>query len=58
VKIAKVSLQDEISNRLIDIVAMANEGYTEQAWKSLRQTCKWVAGMGLATPSMIKVIMG
>jgi hypothetical protein len=57
VKIAKLSLADEVATRLIDVVAMANEGYIEQAWKSLRQTCKWVAGMGLATPAMVKVIM-
>jgi cephalosporin-C deacetylase-like acetyl esterase len=58
IKVAKVSLQDELMNRMVEIIALANEGYVEQAWKSLRKTCKWMAEMNMATESMIKVIVG
>jgi cephalosporin-C deacetylase-like acetyl esterase len=58
IRIANVSLQDELMNRIIEIITLAENGYVEQAWKSLRQLCKWVAGMNMATPAMVKVIVG
>ena len=53
----KMNYSEYIGILLAEVEEMVDLGYVDEAWRSLRNLCKEMAGMNLATQAMIKVII-
>jgi hypothetical protein len=53
----KMNFDEYIDSLLVEVEEMVNLGYIDEAWRSLKNLCKYLADMNLATRSMIKLLV-